>query len=71
MVKAQVIDVYEQKIKDRTPFDPLSIMMYEFGRGLATYENGTPFTTHSNCALTSSDIGLIARTYPKSTPKSR
>jgi len=65
MVKAQVIDVYERKVNDQTPFDPQSIMMYEFGRGLATYEDGTPFTTHSNCNLTSGDIDLIARTYPK------
>ena len=64
MIKAQVIDPYDAKIIGQTEFDPNSIMMYPFQAGLATYEDGTSFTTGWNRDLTQSDIDLIKQVYP-------
>jgi hypothetical protein len=64
-IRANVIDIYEKAVKDQTPFDPKSIMMYPIDTGLAAYEDCTPFTTDWNFDLTPGDIELISRTYPK------
>lgn len=65
MIQANVISVYDKAVKDQTPFDLQSIMMYPFEPGLATYEDGTPFASGWNRDLTQGDIDLISRTYPK------
>jgi hypothetical protein len=65
MIEAQVINPYNRKVIDKTAFDAHSIMMYPFPAGLATYEDGAPFSTGWNRDLTQEDIRLISRVYPK------
>jgi serralysin len=60
----QVIAPYMGALAGETDFDPLSIMMYPFPKGLAQYEDGTPFVTGWNHQLTPQDISLAGQMYP-------
>ncbi len=60
----QVIQVYDRAIAAQTQFDPLSIMMYPFPQGLATYTDGSAFQTDWNLELTQTDKAFITKMYP-------
>ncbi len=63
-LKRNVIDFYSEKLVDQTAFDPLSIMMYRFPKGLATFADKTPFSTDWNRELSPLDQTFIASMYP-------
>jgi hypothetical protein len=64
MIKENVIKVYNEKLVDRTNFDPHSIMMYRFPSGLATFADGTPFASDWNRELSDLDQEFIRKMYP-------
>ena len=63
-IKKNVIDFYSEKLVDQTNFDPHSIVMYRFPQGLATFQDGTPFSTDWNRELSDLDRSFIASMYP-------
>jgi serralysin len=64
MIYSQVIRPYDRALAGSTAFDPQSIMMYPFPRGLANYTDGTPFATAWNRELSAADQSFIGRMYP-------
>lgn len=63
-IQERVIQLYNDKIEDKTEFDTRSIMMYRFPEGLATYKDGRPFSSDWNRTLSALDQDFIARMYP-------
>jgi hypothetical protein len=62
-VNQQVINPFNEAFK-ASRFDPASIMMYPFPRGLAFYQDGTPFETRPNYVLSRDDRDFIELIYP-------
>lgn len=62
-VNQQVINPFNEAFK-ASRFDPLSIMMYPFPPGLATYADGSSFSTRSNFVLSRDDKDFIEQIYP-------
>jgi serralysin len=63
-IDQQVIEPYNRAIAAQSQFDPLSIMMYPFPPGLATYADGSPFQSGWNLELTQTDKDFIGKMYP-------
>jgi len=63
-VSRNIIQVYDRVIAEHTDFDPKSIMMYTFPAGLATYNDGTPFSSGFNHELSDLDRTFVGQAYP-------
>jgi hypothetical protein len=63
-IRQQIESFYQGGITMGTWFDIRSIMMYQFPPGAAVYNDGTPFQSPNNIALTSSDKVLANMLYP-------
>jgi hypothetical protein len=65
-VNREIIQIDPATHLTGTVFDDLSIMMYEFARGLAFYKaDGRPFSSPCNTALTALDKVAANSVYPK------
>jgi Matrixin len=68
MIRAQIIDFYQPTGGAASlmggAFDLTSIMMYQFGPGLATYNDGSPFQSPNNVALSPLDKVVASMLYP-------
>lgn len=68
MVQDQIVATYQPRDPRvgllASGFDPLSIMMYQYPRGVATYADGTPFSTPNNIALSARDKVVASMLYP-------
>jgi len=65
MIYQQVVAPYSGNLSHVTEFDPTSIMMYPFRRGLAVYNDGTPFETDWNRDLSDGDKSIMEAAYPR------
>lgn len=65
MIYQQVIAPYDRAVAAAGEFDPASIMMYPFPRGLAYYTDGTAFEVGWNRDPSPKDTAFVARVYPR------